>query len=227
MSSSHPRRSLSAIAPAAARAGALAPWGCAALGAAILLAATTLARADGASAVAAPPATDPPLSSPAAQEQARKLDELPPKQPPGNKIVVDHSGRKESGKASIYSDSFDGKKMANGKPFDTEGDSVASKTLPLGTVAKVTNLETGKSAEVKVEDRGPFVAGRVVDLPPKVANEIGLTEKQGVAPVVVAPIKVPQPDGSVKVGAGAAGLAPAETEEAANAPKAGQPGQGQ
>ena len=56
----------------------------------------------------------------------------------------------------------------------------ASKTLPLGSVVKVTNLGNGKTATVKIEDRGPFVKGRVVDLSPKVAGRLDL-KHQGVA----------------------------------------------
>jgi rare lipoprotein A len=166
-------------------------------------------------------AADPAVTTPAAQEQAKQADELPTAKPKGNKIVDDHSGRKQEGKASIYSDSFAGKPMADGNRYNPKADVAASKTLPLGTVAKVTNLETGKSTEVTVQDRGPFVSGRVVDLTPKTAAKLGLTEKEGLAPVVVAPIKVPQPDGSVKAGAGAKGLAPAASEEAENSPQEG------
>jgi len=70
--------------------------------------------------------------------------------------------------------------------------------------AKVTNLETGKSAVVTIQDRGPYVEGRIVDLSPSTAREIGLTRKEGVADVIVEPIAVPLPDGSVKAGVAAA-----------------------
>jgi rare lipoprotein A len=73
--------------------------------------------------------------------------------------------------------------------------------LPLGTTAKVTNLETGKSAVVTIQDRGPYVEGRIVDLSPATAREIGITRRQGVAKVEVAPIAVPLPSGGVKYGA--------------------------
>ncbi|HSV58288.1 MAG TPA: septal ring lytic transglycosylase RlpA family protein, partial [Variovorax sp.] len=59
-----------------------------------------------------------------------------------------------------------------------------------------------KSAEVTIQDRGPHVKGRIVDLSPATAEQIGLTRKKGVARVEVAPIAVPMPDGSVKPGAG-------------------------
>jgi rare lipoprotein A len=83
----------------------------------------------------------------------------------------------------------------------------ASKTLPLGTTAKVMKLQNGKSATVTVEDRGPFVAGRGMDVTFKVAQELDL-RKHGVVPVEVKPIAVPQPNGEVKLGAGAADLTP-------------------
>jgi rare lipoprotein A len=86
--------------------------------------------------------------------------------------------------------------------------------LPLGTTARVTNLANGKSAMVRVEDRGPFIVGRVVDVTPKVAALLEIS-KAGVAPVIVAPIAVPQPDGAVKLGAGAAESSPDEVAKAA------------
>ena len=94
--------------------------------------------------------------------------------------------------------------MADGTPMKLESNVAASKTLPLGTKARVTNLENGKSAEVEIRDCGPYVAGRTVDLSPKTAKDLGITEK-GVAPVEVAPIRVPQADGTVAPGEGAGG----------------------
>lgn len=107
------------------------------------------------------------------------------------------------GKASFYAPQFAGRKMANGNRMDPHSNNAASKTLPLGTTAKVTNLETGKSAVVTIQDRGPYVPGRIVDLSPATAKQIGITYRKGVAMVVVAPIAVPQPDGGVKLGAAA------------------------
>jgi len=117
---------------------------------------------------------------------------------------LDYSGMKRVGKASFYANSFAGKKMADGTPMDPHDDNAASRTLPLGTTAKVTNLETGKSAVVTIQDRGPYVAGRIIDLSPSTAREIGLTRTEGLADVKVEPIVVPMPDGSVKAGAAAA-----------------------
>lgn len=117
--------------------------------------------------------------------------------------TLDRSGRERTGKASFYAKRFNGRTMADGTPMDPKDDNAASKTLPLGTTAKVTNVETGKSAVVTIQDRGPYVDGRIVDLSPSTAREIGITPKNGVADVKVEPIAVPMPDGSVKPGAAA------------------------
>lgn len=90
--------------------------------------------------------------------------------------------------------------MADGAPMNPRGNNAASRTLPLGTVAKVTNVTTGRSAIVKIEDRGPYIKGRIVDLSPSTAQKIGITQHIGVAKVVVAPITVPLPDGRIKRG---------------------------
>ena len=116
---------------------------------------------------------------------------------------LDHSGKKRVGKASFYAGFFAGRKMADGNRIDPHDDNAASKTLPLGTKARVTNLETGQSAVVTIQDRGPYVPGRIVDLSPSTARQIGITPKIGVAPVEVAPIEVPLADGSTKTGDGA------------------------
>jgi rare lipoprotein A len=115
---------------------------------------------------------------------------------------LDHSGERQRGKASWYGKGFAGKAMADGTPMDPASNNAASRTLPLGTTAKVTNLDNGKSAVVEIRDRGPYVPGRIVDVSPRTAQQLGLLDK-GVAPVVVAPIEVPQPDGSVKPGVAA------------------------
>jgi len=110
---------------------------------------------------------------------------------------VDRTGKVRKGKASYYGREFYGKKMANGKPMNPHSNVAASKTLPLGTKAKVTNLDTGKSAVVDIEDRGPYVKNRIVDVSPKVADELDIKEK-GVAPVEVNPISIPPKDDSKK-----------------------------
>ncbi len=77
-----------------------------------------------------------------------------------------------------------------------QGDNAASKTLPLGTKALVTNLQTGRAAVVTIRDRGPYVYGRIVDLSPSTAREIGIDRRQGLARVEVVPIEFPLTDGS-------------------------------
>jgi rare lipoprotein A len=111
----------------------------------------------------------------------------------------DLSARKRLGVASYYAPEFFGKRMADGAPMNPRGNNAASRTLPLGTVAKVTNINTGKSAIVKIEDRGPYIKGRIVDLSPSTARQIGITRKKGVAEVVVQPITVPLPDGRIRL----------------------------
>jgi rare lipoprotein A len=159
-----------------------------------------------------------PATAPDATHVAKELDALPPVRPaPAGHI--DHSGRKEAGRASYYAKKFANRKMADGRRMNPNSDIAASKTLPLGSVAKVTNLDNGKTAIVKIEDRGPYVHGRVVDLAPKAAEQIDL-KKKGVAPVEVKPITLPQPDGEVKLGAGAAESSPAEVKQAVEVTKA-------
>ena len=108
----------------------------------------------------------------------------------------DLSGRTRIGDASFYAKKFAGREMADGGKMDPHGDNAASKTLPLGTRARVTNIDTGQSAVVTIQDRGPYVKGRIVDLSPSTAERIGITQDNGVAKVKVTPISVPLPDGS-------------------------------
>jgi rare lipoprotein A len=139
-----------------------------------------------------------------AAAEAHRLAALPPAPPPhGHRLAIDESGRKQAGKASVYADHFQGRLMADGRRFSQAGDAAASKTLPLGTVAKVTNLKTGQTATVVVRDHGPFVDGQTVDVSRHTATTLGITRREGVAPVVVAPVAVPQPGGGMKIGAGA------------------------
>ena len=116
---------------------------------------------------------------------------------------IDRSGKARKGKASYYARRFAGRKMANGERMNPGSNAAASRTLPLGTRAKVTNLRNGKSADVEIKDRGPYVQGRTIDLTPQTAESLGM-KHEGVAPVEVAPIEVPQPDGTMKAGEAAA-----------------------
>lgn len=116
--------------------------------------------------------------------------------------VIDRSGRSQRGRASYYGREFSGRTMANGRPFNPDSNTAASRSLPLGTVARVKNRQSGRETTVRVEDRGPYVPGRILDVAPRAADGLGM-RRQGVAPVVVEPVAVPQPDGTVKLGAAA------------------------
>jgi rare lipoprotein A len=99
------------------------------------------------------------------------------------------SGSRQVGEASYYGPEFTGRKMANGRRFDPRSASVAHRTLPLGTTVVVKNLDNGRSATATVEDRGPFVRGRIIDLSPRLAERLGLIA-EGIAPVEVTPVEV-------------------------------------
>jgi rare lipoprotein A len=88
----------------------------------------------------------------------------------------------EEGLASWYGGKFHGRRTASGEIFDTRQLTAAHRSLPFGTWVLVTNLENGKSVTVRINDRGPFVEGRVIDLSLAAAAAIGLTGK-GVVPV--------------------------------------------
>lgn len=80
----------------------------------------------------------------------------------------------ENGKASYYADKFQGRKTASGEIFRQRRMTAAHKTLPFGTKVKVTNLSTGRTIKVRINDRGPFVAGRIIDLSKKAARKLGM-----------------------------------------------------
>ncbi len=88
------------------------------------------------------------------------------------------------GTASWYGSGFQGQETASGETFDQHALTAAHRTLPLGTEAKVTNLDTGQSVQVTINDRGPYVPGRQLDLSQAAAKQIGLT-KTGVAKVKI------------------------------------------
>ena len=79
----------------------------------------------------------------------------------------------ETGIGSWYGDEFAGKLTANGEIFDPELVTAAHKTLPMPSVVRVTNLDNGKSLVLRINDRGPFVAGRIIDLSREAARRIG------------------------------------------------------
>jgi len=83
----------------------------------------------------------------------------------------------EVGIASWYGPGFDGRHTANGEIYDMNGISAAHKTLPFGTIVQVVDLETGKSVIVRINDRGPFIKGRIIDLSKGAAEKLGIIDK--------------------------------------------------
>jgi rare lipoprotein A len=78
------------------------------------------------------------------------------------------------GKASFYADRFHGRLTANGERFNMYALTAAHKSLPFGSIVKVTNLDNGKEVVVRINDRGPFIKGRVIDLSLEAAKEIDM-----------------------------------------------------
>ncbi|KPK67382.1 hypothetical protein AMJ87_13445 [candidate division WOR_3 bacterium SM23_60] len=88
--------------------------------------------------------------------------------------AMQHGGYVAYGMASYYSDNFHGRATASGETYDRYAFTCAHRTLPFGTRLVVTNLANRKSVFVRVNDRGPFVKGRIIDLSYAAAEEIGM-----------------------------------------------------
>ena len=82
----------------------------------------------------------------------------------------------EEGVASYYADSLHGRKTANGEVYDRQTDTAAHRSLAFGTKVKVTNLENGRSVWVRINDRGPQVKGRIIDLSGSAARKLEIME---------------------------------------------------
>ena len=136
------------------------------------------------------------LAGPATAREPRgtersAVEKTEPRAQAPTKPTAKRHHRKQVGVASVYARRFGGRKMADGTRLDLNDHVAASRTLPLGTEARVTNLETGQSTQVTIQDRGPYAKGRILDLTPAAAESIGLTPKEGVAKVEVQPLSVP------------------------------------
>jgi peptidoglycan lytic transglycosylase len=94
-------------------------------------------------------------------------------------IGVPMAASAQTGLASVYS----GGRTANGERAAASGLTAAHRTLPFGTLVRVTNKHTGRSVVVRINDRGPFVRGRVIDVTPAAAHALGFS---GLAPVTLA-----------------------------------------
>jgi len=100
-------------------------------------------------------------------------------------------GHVQKGIASYYHDSLHGRKTASGEVYNKRLLSAAHKSLPLGTKVRVTKVRNGESIVVKINDRGPFVKGRIIDLSRRAARELGIVSS-GVAKVKVEVLSVPK-----------------------------------
>ena len=89
----------------------------------------------------------------------------------------DEANYNETGLASWYGEPFHGRKTANGETYDMNQMTAAHKTLPMPTEVRVTNLENGRSIVVTINDRGPFVHGRILDLSRRSAQLLGVIRK--------------------------------------------------
>jgi rare lipoprotein A len=97
-------------------------------------------------------------------------------------LVLD--GFRQRGVASFYAEAFQGRTTANGETFDMNAMTCAHLTLPFGTVLRVTNLDNGHTATVRVNDRGPYVEGRIIDLSRGAARALDMIEA-GTANVLI------------------------------------------
>lgn len=102
----------------------------------------------------------------------------------GNAQAHESTDIAEQGIASYYSDSLQGATTASGEPFDQQALTAAHPTLPLGTTVLVTRPDTGQEVEVLINDRGPYVQGRVIDLSKRAARKLGMLHR-GIAPVMI------------------------------------------
>jgi len=103
---------------------------------------------------------------------------------PQPKHAAHKSSYTQSGNASYYASKFQGRKTASGQRYDENARTAAHRTLPFGTKVKVTNVKNGKSVVVRINDRGPFVKGRVIDLSRAAFASIG-NPRSGVISVKV------------------------------------------
>lgn len=113
-----------------------------------------------------PPAVEAPAPKPAARPEAR-----PAAKPASRPAALPPA---EPGVASYYSPALEGNPTASGEPYDPAELTAAHRTLPIGTRVRVTNVRNGKTVVVRVNDRGPFVGRRVIDLSHAAARQLGM-----------------------------------------------------
>jgi rare lipoprotein A len=114
---------------------------------------------------------------PTEKREVLKEEKEEEKPAPPEQVEKRESKEVQYGVASWYGSDFHGKPTSSGEIYDMYQLTCAHKTLPLGTTVMVTNMENGKSLELKVNDRGPFVKERIIDLSYSAANILGMWEK--------------------------------------------------
>lgn len=97
-------------------------------------------------------------------------------------MLSTHDGVYQRGDASYYGRAFDGRRTANGEIFSSNRLTAAHRSLAMGSRVRVTNLDNGRHVTVRINDRGPFVRGRIIDLSRRAASRIDMI-RSGVAPV--------------------------------------------
>ena len=156
--------------------------------------------------------------------QAPSPPPLPPVQPPPPPPVVSVPPKEGPAKvttASFYGPGLQGHVTSSGEVFDQHTMTAASRTLPIGSHAKVTNLKTGKSVVVRINDHGPFVKGRGIDLSKAAAKRIGI-DHHGVAKVKVTRLEG-APSGKEDAAASDAKIADASHARAPDAARSANP----
>jgi rare lipoprotein A len=131
--------------------------------------------------------TQPPAQAPMPQPSAPSAAP-----PPIERQPVVPGEYAEEGVASWYGIPFDGHRTSNGEIYDMHAFTAAHRTLPFGAVVRVTNLRNGQQTEVRINDRGPFVANRIIDLSLSAAQAIGMVAT-GTAPVRIEVLSGPNP----------------------------------
>lgn len=139
----------------------------------------------------------PPIEQPTPQgTPAEETENAPPATPsPNTEIEVAPDSKPllvETGIASWYGAPYHNRRGSNGEIYDMHAMTAAHRTLPLGSIVRVTSLSSGQSAVVRITDRGPFIEGRIIDLSQAAAKKIGLIQR-GTGQVRVEVLGTPQP----------------------------------
>lgn len=137
--------------------------------------------------VPAAPTTEPRPAEQAGETKAPKPSDEANQVPPDTKPLL-----VETGVASWYGAPYHNRRGSNGEIYDMHAMTAAHRTLPLGSIVRVTCIENGSSAMVRITDRGPFIEGRIIDLSQAAAQKIGLVQK-GTTKVRLEVLKTPQP----------------------------------